>query len=394
MREIRTLDQSELPKLAALYKNAYRIDSATAAKWLENVCVENTRAIVDEHRVLSVIQILPYRVNIGGWDMAMGGIGGVATWADAQGHGYAGELMRASVREMYEREMPVSFLYPFSYRYYGKFGWTLAARRVVYTGFTHADLVRERNTLPVRAVLTDEDFTHVQTAYKAFLPQYNCLVARSAREWEQMRKRLTEDRVHCYLIGAQDGAPPAGYFVCEDQPVEGGYETVVRELVCLDDQAYTAAFSFLATLPTNVRRITIGHAEKPSLWRYFKEPFLVTRVDPYFQARVVDVKRACEQRGYRSNVRATVRFAIYDEIATWNKGPWELDVADGHARIQKVGSDPEVELSIQQFSAVFVGFQDPVEWVELGCLPKHCMGAAQRLRDIFHDKPTSLLDFF
>jgi len=394
MTTIRRLDHAELPKLAALYKNAYRIDSATAAKWLENIDVENTRAIVDAERVLSVIQILPYRVSIGSKEMAMGGIGGVATWADAQGHGYAGQLMRAIVLEMYERKMPVSFLYPFSYRYYGKFGWALAARRVVYTGFTQADLVRKHDTLPVQAVVTDKEFELVQEAYNSFLSHYNCLVVRGRREWQQMRKRMAEDRVHCYVIGATDGMSPAGYFLCEDQPVEGGYETVVRELVCLDDQAYAAAFNFLAMLPTNVRRITVGHAEKPWLWPYFKEPFFLTRVDPYFQARVVDVKLACEQRGVRKDVRTCVRFAVHDEIGTWNQGPWELEIADGQVRIQPVTKEPEIELTIRQFSAVFVGFQDPLEWVGLGILSKQSASAAQRLREIFHDKPTSLLDFF
>jgi predicted acetyltransferase len=391
--EIRQLDQSGLPKLEALYRNAYRIDSATSRGWSAGIDVRNTRAIADADRVLSVIQIIPYTVDIGGREMSMGGIGGVATWADQQGKGFAGKLMGYSVGEMRRLGNAVSFLYPFSYRYYGKFGWEIAARRRVYTNFTQRDLPRSRESGRVRAVVTDADFALLRRVYEPFAKQYNGMVVRGEREWNAKRAQMGNDRFQFYLIDGDTPDEPAGYFSCEEKPVEGGYETIVREVVCLSDAAYRAMFAFLAVLPGNVKKITVGAPEAPCLFPYFTEPFVECRVNASFQARVVDLEQACLARGWREGVSGCVTFAIRDEHGPWNEGAWRLEVADGKAVIGKAAS-AEIELTIQQFSGIYLGFHDPVLWVGQGALPRSAADAAAVLKSLFLDKPTNLLDFF
>ena len=55
--------------------------------------LELARRIIKLAGSRSQIQMIPYEVEIGGAVMPMGGIGGVATWADQQGRGFAGKLM-------------------------------------------------------------------------------------------------------------------------------------------------------------------------------------------------------------------------------------------------------------------------------------------------------------
>ncbi|MCX7624839.1 MAG: hypothetical protein N2Z21_01285 [Candidatus Sumerlaeaceae bacterium] len=56
--EIRQLKSEELEKLGLLYRNAYRIDAATAAQWLQAIKPEQTYVLADSERVLSAIQVL------------------------------------------------------------------------------------------------------------------------------------------------------------------------------------------------------------------------------------------------------------------------------------------------------------------------------------------------
>lgn len=392
--EVRQLKDDELEKLGLLYRNAYRIDGATAAQWLQGIKPDQTYVVADSERVLSAIQIIPYEVVIGGKPLSMGGIGGVATWADQQGYGYAGRLMSASVPRMRELGFALSFLYPFSYRYYGKFGWELAARRITYTNIRPADLPRRKEPPRVRAVVSDESWQLAQRGYELGFGQYNCLVRRREREWEQQRKKVREGRYHVYVI-SNEANEVRGYFTCEDIPLSPAlYETVVRDVICADCAAYEELFAFLASLPTNVAKITIGHPEWPWLWRYFREPFVETRVDPYFQARVVDVEKACRERGYPEEVQAEVVFGIHDPLAPWNDGSWRLQVAGGSGRAERTDSHPEVVLTIQQFSAIFVGYLDPSELLANGALPSSAAADAQALRQVFCDRPTNLIDFF
>ncbi|MCX7626110.1 MAG: GNAT family N-acetyltransferase, partial [Candidatus Sumerlaeaceae bacterium] len=350
--------------------------------------------LADSERVLSAIQIIPYEVVVGGKTLAMGGIGGVATWADQQGYGFAGRLMSASVPRMRELGFAVSFLYPFSFRYYGKFGWELAGRRVVYTNIRPTDLPRRKEPPRVKAAVSEDSWQLAQRGYEIGFSLYNCLVRRGEREWEQQRRKVREGRYQAYVI-FNDTGDVRGYFSCEDIPISPGpYETVVRDVVCADSAAYEELFAFLATLPTNVAKITIGHAEWPWLWRYFREPFVETRVDPYFQGRVVDVEKACRERGYPEEVHVEVEFGIRDPLAMWNNGSWRLRVTGGMGTVERTDADPALVLTIQQFSAIFLGFLDPAELISTGVLPPSMAAAAQKLRQVFCDRPTNLLDFF
>ncbi|MGB9691352.1 MAG: GNAT family N-acetyltransferase [Candidatus Sumerlaeaceae bacterium] len=392
--EVRTLKATELEKLGLLYRNAYRIDKATALQWLEGIVPEQTYVLADAHRVLSAIQIIPYEVVIGERAVPMGGIGGVATWADQQGFGYAGRLMASSVPRMHELGCAVSFLYPFSYRYYGKFGWALASRRAVYTNIRPQDLPRGKEAPRVRAVVTEDDWAQANTAYTLGFRTYNCLAKRGPREWNQQKKKVAESRYHAYLV-LDEGGNGQGYFTCEDvQLGPFAYETVVKDFICADASACREVISFLAQLPTNVTKVTIGLPEKPWLWQFFKEPFVETRMDPWFMARVVDVEKACSARGYACTSPVDVSFALHDTYGPWNEGTWHLHVDNGHGIIERTSKTAELDLSIGQFSAIFVGFSDPLELVEHGELPVSSANAATRMAEIFHDKPTHLIDFF
>jgi predicted acetyltransferase len=391
---VRTLRPDELELLGRLYRNAYRIDATTAAQWLKGIAPENTYVIADEARVLSAIQILPWRVVIGGRVLPMGGIGGVATWADQQGHGYASQLMAASLPRMRELGYAVSFLYPFSYRYYSRFGWALGGRRVTYANIRPCDLPRQKEVGRVRAVVTDIDWQRAADGYALGHSQFNCLVERAPAEWSQQKRRCEEQRYQCYVI--EDGAGAVrGFFACEDVVLAPSqYETIVRDVVCADPAACRTLFAFAAALPLNVKRVTIVHAERPCLWPYFKEPVVETRIEPLFQARIVDVATACALRGYEPETDTEVVIGLRDEFAPWNEGCWHLRVRGATGTIDRTERAPEIELTIQQLSAVFTGCVDPLDLIGDGSQPAGAAPALAKLRQIFHDRPTNLFDFF
>lgn len=386
LMDIRPLQPDESEKLAALYMNAYRVDRKTVDEWMRSTEFANTRCYADDERAQSVIQIIPCRTVIGGREMPMGGIGGVATWADLQGQGLAGKLMAYSVGEMRELGYPVSYLFPFSYRYYGKFGWSMAAKRLVYQEFTAANLLPQSDVAGVRALLPGE-YELLKPVYAAGLALYNGPLVRDKKLWDRRFDFYRGDRVQPYLV-EYDGAS-IGYFVCEDvlEPGKPGYMTSINEFVCLDERAYSSMFSFLRCLPTNVSRMRVSAPEVPSLWRYFREPFVDTRLTSGFQARVVEVQAALMARGYSAEVSESVRFSIVDEHGSWNRGSWSVTIEHGLCHVERTAA-AALELTIQEFSSIFIGSMDPL------MLGRGEPDTLRRMRAIFHDKPTTILDFF
>lgn len=390
--EIRRLTENEIQSLADLYKNAYRIDTAMAEGWLKNIDLGTTRAIVGDGRVLSLIRILPYNILVGGREIPMGGIGGVATWADQQGHGYAGRLMTDSVRDMRENGLPVSILYPFSHRYYSKFGWETVGDVSTYVNLRQADIARHESPMNVRAVLNNADFDSLMEAYNRIAPQYNGMVARNESQWKNWRNRLSEDKVQAYIIEDPDGQP-AGFFICADERMPNGNETLVQPL-CTSDAACKAMFRFLASLPTNVKKLRIRAAAWPWLQEYFREPFVETNCNPGFQFRVVDMEEACKARGYAAGRSGSVVIGITDPQGPWNEKVWALEIGNGSCSIEPTSKSPDVTMSIRQFSGIFIGSRDPLDWVSRGIWPQSWSAAATTLRELFYDLPVHIADGF
>lgn len=73
-----------------------------------------TSMIVDTH----------FQVNFQGQTVPMSGIGYVASYPEFRGNGAASQLMTDILRENYQNETFFSYLAPFSYGFYSKFGYS------------------------------------------------------------------------------------------------------------------------------------------------------------------------------------------------------------------------------------------------------------------------------
>ena len=276
MPEIRPIRPEELDAVAALFNNAYRIGLQTARGWTDGLPPEETIAVVEEDRVASFVRMVRYNIWVGGGEMQMGGVGGVSTWADIQGKGYAGQLMRRSIQIMRDRGDAVSALYPFSHRYYGKFGWESMADKILYTDVQQSNFIPYEERLLVRCVQGEKAIGALDSVYREFAQRYNGMVIRTRANWERRVKSLEGDRGQIYLI-EKDGKA-IGYFFCENQPAQPwGYESITRDYAFAAPEACKAMLGFFSTLPTNVVKITIAAPAFPPLVSHFKEPFFTMK---------------------------------------------------------------------------------------------------------------------
>ncbi|MCX7019740.1 MAG: GNAT family N-acetyltransferase [Candidatus Sumerlaeota bacterium] len=393
MPEPRKIRDDERELVAELYNNAYRVGAATGRAWIENADLDETIAFVEEGRVASIVRMLPYTIWIGGHEVAMGGISGVATWMDCQGKGYAGELMRRSVALMRERGLWTTALYPFAHRYYRRFGWETAGDRMVYSEITQSDLNRYDERHLVRAALRADDVEKIAAVYKRYAQRYNGMVSRTDANWQWRLSNLTGQGGQAYLI--EEAGEAAGYFFCENQRSPSCVESRTIELACLTPAAWRAMMGFLATLPNVVTRISVTAPVFPPLFEHFSEPTLHARRQPSFMFRVVDVEQAVARRGYPDHAHGGITIAIRDECGAWNDGTWELQFSDGKGiAVKTTARKPDLELTIQRFSQLYLGYIDLAGLSDHGMLPRSDMDKLRLLRNAFHDRPPYLMDAF
>jgi predicted acetyltransferase len=394
MAEIRQIRADEMEQVTALFNNAYRIGMTMAQGWTENLPPEETIAVVEKERVASFVRMNRYRVWVGGGEMGMGGIGAVSTWADLQGKGYAGKLMRESVRIMRERGDAVSALYPFSHRYYGKFGWASMGERIIYTDTRQDNLMPYEERALVRRCLGEEDIERLDTAYCTYALRFNGMVVRTRENWSRRLKHLMDEKGQAYLI--ENDGKPIGYFFCENVAAQPwGYECITRDFACATPEAYPAMFGFLAMLPTNVTKITITAPAFPPLIEHFKEPSFTMKWGVPLQYRVVDVERAVVARGFLPEAHGRFIIAVQDTCGDWNTGMWEIEVQDGHGEARRnPAARAELEMTIQQFAQLFMGHLDMVGLARQGLFSSVSIQTLQLVNTLFHDRPVHLIDAF
>jgi predicted acetyltransferase len=193
----------------------------------------------------------------------------------------------------------------------------------------------------------------------------------------------------------RDGKKFIGWFICKN--IREGYfnESVTNEFAYTNEKALKAMMGFLATLPTNVRKITLVAPYALDLWPYFKEPFIDTVLKPEMQFRVVDLVQAIKKRGYRNTATGKISITILDADATWNTGTWQMVIDKGKvSKVAKTKSKPDAECDIQTFSQLFCGYSSAERLAWEGKLTVGNNKTIERLNQLFHDFPTHMQDWF
>jgi predicted acetyltransferase len=308
---------------------------------------------------------------------------------------------------MRERGESISILYPFSFPFYERFGYDLVNHYTSYQA-TPADfaLPQADPAVLVRAAKLPEDLALIKEVYRRLAPRWNTMLDRdkshwntehehNGSRWERWLDHMSADRKQVYLLETAAEKQVVGFFSIFDNPLtEGGFESTVSELMIEHDEHMDVLARFCRRLPANVKKVKLIAAPNPVLWRLFKEPTVTTQLHACYQARVVDVEKACRERGYADDVAGEVVFAISDGCASaWNSGPWHLRVSGGRGEIERY-SGPRLDvlhLRIQHFSVIFTGYKRATDYATI--YPRHA-AELKIMDEFFYDRPTRLLDFF
>ncbi|HTE20775.1 MAG TPA: GNAT family N-acetyltransferase, partial [Armatimonadota bacterium] len=145
---------------------------------------EELRVAVRDGRVVSCLTLIHAALCMRGVHLPMGGIRHVATHPDEQNRGYASALLRDTLRELRRDGVSTSVLFPFSFRYYRKFGYEL--------GGNHCHFWCRPNCIPVFAErwscreAAPTDVPALARFYAERGAQSVCSMVRDERRWERL----------------------------------------------------------------------------------------------------------------------------------------------------------------------------------------------------------------
>ncbi|KAF0243392.1 MAG: hypothetical protein FD180_3432 [Planctomycetota bacterium] len=301
--------------------------------------------------------MLPCGVWFGGRAVSNVGIACVATAPEDRGKGIAPALMAACLREMARRGAAVSTLFPTTQPLYRGAGWEQAG--VIHTWkIASRDFVFRDRALEVR-LAGKRDAATLGKLHDLAASRTSGLLQRTPWFWKRVLSTEDEPReTHIALRGGR----PEGFvvFALREAQVGHRFELGVRD--------------FVATTPAAAQRLLTVVSDQRSMCEFisgFGSPSDLLHLLPGEQRmetvrtkrwmmRIVDVKRAFEQRGWPAGLEAEADFDIDDSVLPANSGKWRLRVKNGRGHAGRGGAG-RIRISVRGLSPLYSGFMGPDE---------------------------------
>lgn len=353
---------------------------------------ESWGIFTEEGSLAAKLMLLPFETYIGGKKYDMGGIAGVATWPEYRRGGLVARLLSHALRVMKERGQTISFLHPFQFAFYRKFGWES------YTDWKRYELLTAQ--IPrfqggVGRVERTSDLDLLSVLYDEYAARFNGSLVRSRTWWEQnIMERKNKGGTSAVYYGP-DGSPK-GYLLYKVRDKV----MAVNEFVFLDEEARRGLWSFIANHDSMIDKVKLEAHSGDRLTSLLSDPRIKQETQPYFMARLVDAASFLKNYDFTPGVTGRLRLYVKDDQADWNEGLYELELAaEGKAQVRfrprAVPEHPEDGLvcGTGALTAMLLGYERPSFMLETGRL-HGSMEACRILDAAIPRSQTYLMDFF
>ncbi|MGO4549214.1 enhanced intracellular survival protein Eis [Paenibacillus sp. 2TAB23] len=346
-------------------------------------------AFVDE-QFAAQATVLELQTYIGGKVFNMGGLAGVATWPEFRRQGLVAQILVQALHEMRQKGQVISYLHPFEFGFYRKFGWETYTENKSYT--------IQKEQLPARFLFEGRverfkgDYELLSHLYEAYASHYNGSLVRSDLWWKY---RITKRKPGQIVVYYDATGEAQGYVIYEVK----NSRLTVHELIYLNESARAALWSFVSQHDSMITELTITVPMDDQLPFVLANPRIKQEVIPYFMARIVDAEQFISQ--YVFNESATddlIPIQLRDDKAPWNNGLYLLNI-DGSGKAvltpieaKETHKNP-IKMDIGALTTMLLGYLRPTKLAQLARINgdnEHI----KRLQARIPERTTYLPDFF
>ena len=336
--------------------------------------LEQVHVIEEDGEVRASTTVFPLESFVEGEPRAMGGVHAVMAHPAYRRRGYAGELMRAALRDMRERNISLSLLSPFAHAYYRMFGYELATEDIKYM-LKPADLPTSQEQSHLRAH-REEDLSSLMALYEAEAKRHTLSVLRSEKHW----KKSLSDKDSDTAVFERDGEIEGYvlYKISGWQEREPRRTLSVEELVAATPRAREALLSFMAGLDPLVYGIKLFTPRGEPLHPYLRSSHVEAKIEPDQMLRLVDVAGALGYLGRESE--APLVLDVRDDVIPENAG--EYTMGDG-AVVRGAEAGESVSLDVRQLAQLYAGYLPARDLARHGLVKASSPQALDLLEELF-----------
>jgi predicted acetyltransferase len=346
-------DQHDHDAFLRLVARSFAFPVGNLAEWLALIGRENLRFVEEKGTLRGALALLPMGQWFGGRCVPMGGVVAVGIEPEVRGLGVGKALMEGLLRELGDRGLMLSTLFPSTTAFYRRCGYELAGTRYEVK-VALAALPRKRAPLSIRRG-DEKDEPAVRALYAQQAARSPGHLQRHDYIWGRVKVWRDETR-ELYLF--ERGKELAGYcWLVARRPEAARQELFLSDFVCAGVEAAETLVALLAG-----HRSLADHAgwfgrDDDPLFLALEEavaPHLTVKLSMPWMTRMVDAAGALEARGYSPALSATLGFELSDPLLAHNRGRFRLRVERGRAKVEK-GGRGDLKLDVRALAALFTG---------------------------------------
>nr|WP_156645463.1 GNAT family N-acetyltransferase [Lentibacillus sp. JNUCC-1] len=330
--------------------------------------------------------LLPLSVYIHGKAFDMGGVSSVATWPEYRRNGLVKQLLKTALDHMRQHGQTISFLFPFSFGFYRRYGWELVFSDVECDIPITTFKKQWGGSGYIRRIQQD-DIRTLEDVYNTYAKQYTGMLKRDERWW---RERILKDNQH--IAVAYDEADRAiGYVIYTVKK-----ETfTVRDIAFTNNNARKLLYHFISQHDSMAEKVKMTVPENDPIVLHAEDPRFEQKINPYFMARIVDVHNFLKDYPFAPATK-NVTLNVQDDFLPENGGTFQLNPNGDHVKVTAVSAPTKemgITCTIQQLTMMLLGFKRPGELSAAGLLEADA-NPIEALEELIPRQQPYLADFF
>ncbi len=411
MLKARRVKIDELAKTEELFRIAFEFPDQNAAKQEEvlkrleenkerrfcKYALEKWAAFDEQGEMASYISAMRYTVRFDGHEVPMSGIGGVSSLPQYRRQGGIRKCFEACLRDTYDDGVVLSYLFPFSTKFYGQFGYEPCGRVAYYS-------------IPLRAIDADKTLggsvkplycgnikKDVMQVYDDYTKAYNFSCVRDEKmDWDSLDKQdMSRSGQYIYVWYNDEGTPKGVIGFSKEKNATEKFDLQTRKMFWFSDsEGLRGLLQFARGFETYYRNLCVMLADDFPLNAYVREWAIYPydcRVSAMGMGRIVNVKKALELAAYRGS--GSIVIAVKDEILPENNGSFAVAFQSGKAvSVEKTDDQPDISLSVAMLSKFLLGECEASKLAHYPGVTVNCDSALAA--QVFYKKPLLILDSF
>lgn len=369
-------DDAELAPVLDVVSQALHFPRDLADRFAGIVGREHFRALRRGSTTLGGLALHMMGQHFGGRSVPMGGVGAVGIGTEHRAGGAATDMMKLAMRDLHQRGVPISTLYPATVTLYRRAGYELAGSRYeIVIPIRQMRPAADGKSLRVERA-TEADRPAIEALYRRASPSMPGSLERGQFSWKRVYEPRGEKASGFKAVNARGEIEGYLYLLQKDgdapgAPAHGAHRPIFHLLIG-DVQFETPAAG--ARLLEMLRQHQ-SVCESAALYGSPDHPLLALLPERCFEARhqfhwmlrIVHVEKALAARGWSPALHGEVSLDVQDDVLPENNARFTLRVGDSRAEVSRGGSG-DVVIDIRGLAALYTGHLSPHELIKWGRL--------------------------